>query len=133
MDIKPQTATPIQATAPKAVEEPSVDRTALWVSLGITVAASVAAATQGSMAATKADELDALFVGTSDYERTLSESQSMALVSDISIGVAAIGLATVIWYFFNGDVDESSPQVGAAVTPTGGSVFLQMPLGGDAQ
>ena len=131
MDIKTQTATPIKTTAPQVIEEPSPDRTALWVSLGVTLAATLAAVTQGTMAASKADELDTLFVGTTQYENTISESQSMALVSDISIGVAAIGLASAIWYFFDDDVDDSATQVGAAVTPTGASVFLRMPLGGD--
>ncbi|MBT6432855.1 MAG: hypothetical protein HOK28_07175, partial [Deltaproteobacteria bacterium] len=55
----------------------------------------------------------------------------LALISDISMAVGIIGLATSLWYFFDDDVDESSTQVGAVVTPQGASVFLRMPLGGD--
>ena len=54
MDIKTKTATPIKPVTPQVTEQPGPDRTALWVSLGFTVAGAVAAAAQGTMAAAKA-------------------------------------------------------------------------------
>jgi hypothetical protein len=103
----------------------------LWIASGVTVASATAAIVLGAAASSKADKLDTFVIGTNDYQDTRDSSAQLALISDISMAVGIIGLATTLWYFFDDGVDEASTQVGAVVTPTGASVFLRMPFGGD--
>lgn len=115
----------------KVAAQSSFSTAPIWIASGITVASATAAIVLGTAASSKADKLDSLVIGTNDYEDTRDSSAQLALISDISMAVGIIGLATTLWYLFDDDVDETSTQVGAVVTPTGASVFLRMPFGGD--
>ena len=127
---KKEESAPVAAPV-KVAAQSSSSTTPIWIASGITLASATAAIVLGTTASSKADKLDSLVIGTNDYEDTRDSSAQLALISDISMAVGIIGLATTLWYFFDDDVDESSTQVGAVVTPNGASVFLRMPFGGD--
>jgi hypothetical protein len=115
-----KTAKPVIAPVTATQAPPS--NAPLWIASGVTVASATAAIVLGAAASSKAEKLDTLVIGTNDYQDTRDSSSQLALISDISMAVGIIGLATTLWYFFD---------VGAVVTPTGASVFLRMPFGGD--
>lgn len=116
---------------PVTVTQAPPSNAPLWIASGVTVASATAAIVLGAAASSKASKLDTLVIGTADYQDVRDSSSQLALISDISMAVGIIGLATTLWYFFDDGVDETSTQVGAMVTPTGASVFLSMPFGGD--
>ncbi|MBT6431725.1 MAG: OmpA family protein, partial [Deltaproteobacteria bacterium] len=84
-----------QDTAPVQVATQSSSSNApLWIASGVTIAGATAAIVLGAAASSKADKLDTLVRGTTDYEDIRDSSAQLALISDISMAVGIIGLAT---------------------------------------
>lgn len=130
--VEPEPAPAAPVIKPiEVVDQPMHISGSVWLAAGATLASTTAAVVLGAAASTKASKLDTLFIGTDDYETTRDSSSQLALISDISYALGAIGLATTLWFLFDDDSDEDSAQVGAMVTPDGASVFFQMPLGGN--
>ena len=138
---KPAVEKKVAATAPvepppvEIVNEASPIDASVWIAAGATGVATGLALVLGGAASAKAAVLDDLFTGTAEYNDVRDTASQFALGADISRGLSAIGLATTLWFIFDGESDASdeSASVGAAITPSGATVFFTLPLGGSVQ
>jgi hypothetical protein len=114
---------------PEPVAEEGPRRVWTWVAFGIGAAAGIGAGVTGGLALKKEGEVRDQCTGKqcpSELSDDFDTVETLALTTDVLIGVAAAGvIAGTLLYFFEPD-DEAEVQVSAApaATPAGGGLVI---------